>query len=244
MTSRKMHNSTVIKNLPDFPLVSQSSYPRGKGQLRNPGDMVLVWKTIEYFTPRSLLEIGFFGGQSMGLYLEAADLERVVSVDRDFSLSGTFDKLFPNNLVEFLNLDSKNLNLTETFDFITIDGDHGYSGVKNDIEKVLPLMHKDTILYMDEYCLFSGVEKVIKEYLYGQHDFVPFLAGTQGMFFHHVSHDANYFLDNFITNKADNFLIFNNEVNWNGFTVLFCEAPLVYTDSNELFLKTLEFYDL
>ena len=243
---KRMHTSETLKNLSDFPLIpiGLELNPRGKGTVRSPGDMFLVWKTIEYFAPKSLLEIGFYGGQSMGLYIESSNLERIVAVDVDYSHRATFDRLFPNNCIEFLNIDSKKLTLTETFDFITIDGDHRYPAVKNDIEKVLPLMHKNTILYMDEYCLCEGVEQVISEYLLGQHDFIPFLAGNQGMFFHHITHDANYFLDNFITEKSDNFLTFNNIIDWNGYTVLFCEAPLVYTDNTELFLKTLEFYDL
>jgi hypothetical protein len=206
--------------------------------------MFLVWKTIEYFQPRSLLEIGFYGGQSMGLYLEAGHLEKIVSVDIDYSERAVFDQIFPESSVEFICQDSRTLNLREKFDFITIDGNHDYEYVDSDLKKCLPLLQQHSILYMDEYSICPGVTQTIDENLLGQHDWVPFLAGPQGMFFHHISHAADEFLDNFIQFKADNFLRFTNVIDWNGFTVLFCEAPLVYTDNNELFLQTLKFYDL
>ena len=38
--------------------------------------------------------------------------------------------------------------------------------------------------------------------------------------------------------------IFRNNLNWNGFTVLFCEAPIIYTDNNQFFIDSLKFYDL
>lgn len=244
---KKLHQSLTLKNLSRFPIstVGLKRFPRGRGLIRNPGDMFLLWKTIEYFQPKTLLEIGFYGGQSMGLYLEAGNLEKIVSVDIDYTLRSVFDQLFPNNTnIEFICQDSRTLKLDQKFDFITIDGDHDYEYVNADLKNCLPLLKKDSILYMDEYSICPGVEKTINENLLGQHDWVPFLAGVQGMFFHHVSHSADDFLDVFIQTKADNFLRFTNVIDWNGFTVLFCEAPLVYTDSNELFLETLKFYNL
>ena len=76
-----MHTSETLKNLSDFPLIpiGLELNPRGKGTVRSPGDMFLVWKTIEYFAPKSLLEIGFYGGQSMGLYIESSKLERILN---------------------------------------------------------------------------------------------------------------------------------------------------------------------
>lgn len=243
---KKLHQSITLKNLEKFPITSKglNMFPRGKGLIRNPGDMFLVWKIIEYFQPKTLLEIGFYGGQSMGLYLESGDLEEVVSVDVTYNLKPFFDYLFPVNNIKFLCQDSKTINLDQQFDFITIDGNHDYEYVNSDVKKCLPLLKKNSILYMDEYDIEPGVKRSISENLLGQHDWIPFLAGVQGMFFHHISHSADDFLDNFIQNKADNFLKFTNNLDWNGFTVLFCEAPLVYTDSNELFLQTLKFYDL
>jgi len=243
---KKLHQSLVLKNLSKFPITSSGfdMFPKGKGLIRNPGDMFLVWKTIEYFQPKSLLEIGFYGGQSMGLYIEAGNLEKIVSIDIDYSQRTVFDQIFPDSDIEFICQDSRTLKLDQKFDFITIDGGHDYEYVNSDLKNCLPLLKSNSILYMDEYYICDGVKQTIDENLLGQHDWVPFLAGVQGMFFHHVSHDASDFLDTFIQNKADNFLQFTNTNNWNGFTVLFCEAPLVYTDSNELFLKTLEFYNL
>lgn len=242
----KMHQSVTLKNVSNFPITQGGliKYPRGKGLIRNPGDMFLLWKVVEYFQPKSLLEIGFWGGYSMGLCIEAGNIDRIVSVDIDYQHRSVFDQLFPTNNIDFLCQDSLDLDLTEKFDLIVIDGNHDYKYVDSDLKKCLPLLKKDSILYMDEYCLCPGVEQTVAENLLGQHDWVPFLAGVQGMFFHHVSHSADKFLDEFIVHKSDNFLKFDNKLDWNGFAVLFCEAPLVYTDSNQLFIDTLKFYDL
>jgi predicted O-methyltransferase YrrM len=243
----KMFTSRTLQNLNKFPITEAGLRfsPRGKGLIRNPGDMFLVWKTIEYFQPKSLLEIGFYGGQSMGLYLEAgSSYDKIVAVDITYRLRSVFDELFPATNIEFIKSDSREIELNEKFDFITIDGDHNYESVNCDLKKCLPLLKHNSILYMDEYSICPGVERTIAENLLGQHDWVPFLAGVQGMFFHHISHSADKFLDEFIQNKADNFLIFRNNLNWNGFTVLFCEAPIIYTDNNQFFIDSLKFYDL
>lgn len=242
-----MFESLVLENLDKFPIVNSGlkKFPRGKGLIRNPGDMYLVWKVIEHFQPKTLLEIGFYGGMSMGLYLEAGNsYDKIVSVDVSYDLKSTFDTLFPNPNIEYIQIDSKQLELDGKFDFITIDGDHEYETVNSDLKKCLPLLHHDSILYMDEYSICPGVEQTIAENLLGQYDWIPFLAGVQGMFFHHRSQSCDDFLDNIIQDKADNFLMFDNKLDWNGFTVLFCEAPLVYTDSTHLFIETLKFYNL
>ena len=243
----KMFNSRTLKNLNKFPITETGLrlFPKGKGLIRNPGDMFLVWKTIEYFQPKSLLEIGFYGGQSMGLYLEAGSLyDKIVAVDITYRFRSLFDELFPDTNIDFIESDSREIELNDKFDFITIDGNHDYEFVNSDLKKCLPLLKHNSILYMDEYSICPGVEQAIAENLLGQHDWVPFLAGVQGMFFHHVSHSADEFLDEFIQNKADNFLMFKNNINWNGFTDLFCEAPLIYTDSIQHFIDALKFYDL
>lgn len=243
----KMYTSRVLENLHAFPITQTglTRFPKGHGLIRNPGDMFLVWKTIEYFKPNTLLEIGFYGGQSMGLYLEAGGpYDKIVAVDIIYRLRSTFDELFPSTNIEFIQNDSTKIDFAEKFDFIVIDGSHDYEFVNQDVKKCLPLLHANSILYMDEYDIEPGVKQTIEENLLGQYDWVPFLAGPQGMFFHHVSHSADNFLDVFVQDKADNFLMFTNQTNWNGFTVLFCKAPLVYTDNINFFIDVLKYYDL
>lgn len=245
---KKLYKSKVLENLYRFPITEEglARYPNGKGLIRNPGDMFLLWKVVNYFNPKSLLEIGFYGGQSMGLCLEAGDFERIVSVDIDYKRNRVFNELFSDTSIEFRTQDSKTLvfDKDEKFDLIIIDGDHSYEAVNADFLNTFNLLHNNSILYMDEYSLCPGVAQTVEENLLGQRNWVPFLAGPQGMFFHHVSHSAADFLDYELQDSADKFLQFTNDTNWNGFNVLFCESPLVYTDNIHLMIDVLKFYDI
>jgi predicted O-methyltransferase YrrM len=206
--------------------------------------MFLLYKTLTYFQPKSVLEIGFGAGQSAGIILESTlPGTKIISVDKSNQYHDQFNKIFPNNGIEFMHLDSRNLSLNHNFDFVFIDGDHEYEGVYNDLTKCLPTLHRGSILCMDDYLHFNGVSKVIKDYLLGQNDFVPFLCGEQNMFFHHYTHDANKFLDSDIMKDTDDFIEFST-IDYHGFNVtkgrMFSKA---FTQDTNLFRQILKFYD-
>jgi hypothetical protein len=240
----KLHQSRVLHSISDFQFKNQTdSY----GFMRYANDMYLIWKVCEYFQPQSVLEIGFFAGQTFGLLLESTSSQtKLVSVDIDYSRLPIFEKMFDNDprfhQIRFIQDDSINLDLKELFDFIHIDGNHDYKYVLNDLEKSLNLMHKNTILCMDDYD-WPGVGQVINEHLLGQHDFVPFLSGDQEMFFHHISHSADDFLDGWIQDGAKNFIYFSN-YDFHGFTVLRSQLPKIFEENNSIFQQALQFYNL
>lgn len=228
----KLHQSAVLRNMDLFPML-----------MRYPNDIFLLWKTCEYFQPKSILEIGFYAGQSLGVVLEASGADaHFTSVDICYDLKSPFDHLFPTTNGQFLTMSSKDLELDQPFDLVHIDGDHSYEYVLNDVCKTLPLLHNNSILCMDDFKL-PGVEQVIKEHLLGQHDFVPFMSGDQEMFFHHVSHAADEFLDTWIQDKANNFIYFHNW-DYHGHTLLESKTPNLFVENRSMFLQALEFYNL
>ena len=188
----KFYQSTVMTNLDKFP----GAHVNGKMRLpRDNNDMLQLWRVCEYFQFKSFLEIGFSAGQTFGLFLDSIvdDDTKYVAVDNDFKRNqAIFESVFDNHPkrknIQFINVDSRDLELTEKFDFIHIDGDHRYEFVLNDVHKCLPLMHEKTILCMDDTLDF-GVEKVIKELLLGQNNFIPFLAGNKQILFCHKSNN-------------------------------------------------------
>jgi predicted O-methyltransferase YrrM len=211
--------------------------------MRYPNDMFLLWKTCEYFKPKSILEIGFFAGQSLGIIIEASGPDaHFTSVDTSYRLRDTFDHLFPSTNGKFMSIDSKDIELNEQFDFVHIDGDHSYEYVLNDVNKVLPLLHTNSIICMDDFKL-PDVAKVIKEQLLGQNNFVPFISGDQEMFFHHVGHIADEFLDTWIQDRATNFIYFHNW-DYHGYTLLESKTPILFVENQSMFLQALEFYNL
>ena len=238
----KLHQSRMLARISEFAVAKTDS-----GLMRAANDIYLMWKVCEYFQPKSILEIGFFAGQTFGQILEASvSATKLVSVDIDYSRRHIFEQVFDNDLrakqIQFIETDSMNLNLDEKFDFIHIDGNHDYEHVSNDLQKSLTWLHENTILCMDDYPT-AGVMRAIKEHLLGQHDFVPFLSGYQEMFFHHRSHSADEFLDKWIQQDATNFMHFSN-YDFHGFTVLKSQTPKIFEENSSMFYQALQFYNL
>lgn len=235
----KLHQSTVLNNIELF-LNTTGPDP---ALMRYPNDMFLIWKTCEYFQPKNILEIGFYKGQTLGLIYEASGTDsQFTSVDIRYQRKDLFDQLFPNPAGKFLNISSKDLTLDEKFDFVHIDGNHSYEYVLNDVHKVLPWLHNNSIICMDDFNL-PGVDQVIKEHLMGQHDFVPFMSGDQEMFFRHVSYATDEFLDHWIQDKANNFIYFHNW-DYHGYTLLESKTPNLFVENRSMFLQALQFYNL
>jgi predicted O-methyltransferase YrrM len=202
------HQSTVLKNLEKFPMDSLGQLPRDNN------DMLQMWRVCEYFQPKSILEIGFSAGQTFGLLLDCTnDDTKYVAVDNDFSRNAhIFEEIFGQHPkrknISMLNIDSRDLNLLDKFDFIHIDANHTYEFVLNDFLKCLPLLQTNSILCMDD-TLDYGVDRVIQEHLLGQHDFVPFLAGNKQIFFHHRSNNVQDFVKDFLPAGLTDFVIFD-----------------------------------
>lgn len=72
---------------------------------------------------------------------------------------------FMKDFVEVRVSDSKTLDLSiEMFDFVFIDGDHTYEGVKSDFLKVRPFMRNGSIIcFHDNSDDFPGVKQFISE---------------------------------------------------------------------------------
>jgi predicted O-methyltransferase YrrM len=202
------YQSTVLNNLEKFPIDNLGRLPRDHN------DMLQMWKVCKYFQPKSILEIGFSAGQTFGLLLDCTDDDtKYVAVDNDFARnSHIFEEIFSQHPkrknISMLNIDSRNLNLIDKFDFIHIDANHTYEFVLSDLLKCLPLLQSNSILCMDD-TLDPGVDQVIQEHLLGQHDFVPFLAGNKQIFFHHRSTDVQDFVKDFLPDGLTDFVIFD-----------------------------------
>lgn len=235
----KLYQSRTLANLDLF--------AADKGLMKQSNDIFLLWKVCEFYQPASILEIGFFAGQSFGFMFEATDSNAVYqSVDIDYTYKKVFDQVFHNDpkldQIKFFEIDSKQFLPTQQFDFVHVDGDHSYDYATHDIQKCLPLLHKGSILCIDDYHL-QGVHQAIIENLLGQNDFIPFLAGDQEMFFHHKSHSADVFLDDWIQQKSCNFMDFSN-YEFYGFTVLKATTPHIFVEHPNMFYQAVQLYKL
>lgn len=237
---KKLHQSKVLKNFSIFKTNLTFS-----GLMRDHESMYVLWKTIEYFDPKNILEIGFGKGQTLGLVTEVANTEsKIVSVDKCYQCLDEFKKMFPTHNTKFIEIDSKKLMLDQKFDFIIIDGDHSYEGAKKDLENCFSMLDQTGILVMDDWLHFDGVSRVIEENLLGQYDFVPFLCTNQQMFFTHISQPKDYFLDDQLIKNSVDFIEFTN-IEFHGFQVLKAQIHIkaIFKDTN-IFRSLLEFYQV
>ena len=244
----KLHESKTLKHIDRFRWTRYH-----ENRYWKPRDCIgyyVYWKLCEYFKPKSVLEIGFLEGLTFGLLFESTGADtKYVCVDIDLSpKENYFDFIFSDDLkyksITFIETDTKNLKLDQQFDLVHIDGSHSYEYVKNDLLKVLPLLHKNSILIMDDLTEhYPDVSQVVDEHLLGQHNFVPFLSTDREMFFHHVSHSADDFLDNFIQKDSTDIITFFN-YDYKGFTVLKGHVANFFNDNQSIFIDQLKKYNL
>jgi predicted O-methyltransferase YrrM len=211
--------------------------------------LFLYWKICEYFKPKTIIELGFLEGLTFGLMFESTGPDTTYTcVDHTYKSKHVFDELFHDHpkysAIDFVEIKTQDLELDKSFDLVHIDADHSYDCVKHDLEKVLPHLHKNSILIMDDFTNeFPGVSRAIEEYLLGQNSFVPFLAGDREMFFHHVTHDANDFLDNFLTKDSTNVMTFFNH-DYKGFNITRGHVANFFNDNEQIFFDQLAKYNL
>lgn len=139
---------------------------RGKGHFRkiepkqNPVEIESLYERVCALKPRRVLEIGTARGGSLYLWTQAAVADAViVSVDLPRGRFGggypecrvPFYESFaqPNQTLHLMRADShapqsvervRALFNNEAIDFIFIDGDHTYEGVKTDFDRYAPLV--------------------------------------------------------------------------------------------------------
>jgi predicted O-methyltransferase YrrM len=255
----KIYQSKVLNNLAMFDKQRLNDKivinPVSGGLMRGLTDMFLIWKTIEYFQPSKLLEIGSYAGQTLGLMLESAGPDsNITSIDISFNKFKIFDHLFPDSQVQRIQLDSLQFHAVDTFDFMHIDGHHDYEHALNDITKCLSMAHDDSIIVIDDYEKSNlGVGTAIETGILEQHDFVPFLLGDSNIFFHHCTHQSGDFLDRWIQERARNFIHFSN-INFGKHLVLrphfisqctlTSTMPGIFQRNLDFLLEATKFYDL
>lgn len=215
------------------------------GYMRYLNDMYILHKVCEYFQPCNVLEIGFFMGQTFGIIYEACPTTtHLTSVDINYKHKGTFDKLFPDqNRMTFVHQDSKDISFDpNSFDFVMVDGDHSYEYASNDIEKAFQCIQQNGILAVDDW-IMEGVEKAIITQIINKTDWVPFLYADSVLYFHHPSHDASYFLDEWL-HQCREFVKLHNitlKLGNSEFTVL--KSFIRYESIND-FLSILKQYNI
>lgn len=133
-------------------------------------------------SPKTVLEIGSFYGATLWNFIEYNDnLRKIVSIDLPIPPSdGRYNEMLKSRAlwkswvagkeVELIDIqgDSHNpetlaLISNERFDFIFIDGDHSYEGVKKDWEMYSPLINKGGLVVFHDSTGYDSVKKLCDE---------------------------------------------------------------------------------
>ena len=140
----------------------------------NPGDRRAIYFLIMALKPRNVLEVGTHIGAST-IYIAAAlkrlnaggKLTTVDVIDVNYPEHGSWKKVgmskSPTNFAAELSL----LNLiqfhtgpslefmrrtNQRFDFVFLDGDHAASTVYQELGAALPLIHRESVVLLHDYC--------------------------------------------------------------------------------------------
>jgi len=123
----------------------------------------------EFFSHGRILEIGTESGVFAKFLLSLAELEKLVTVDIDYSLF----KLQPQENLECLKGYSHEVlpKLTEHFSLIYLDAAHDYKNVKMDLIAMAHLLRPGTVLVFNDFAImdknfgFYGVHRAASEFV-------------------------------------------------------------------------------
>jgi predicted O-methyltransferase YrrM len=236
----KFHETLALKNLNLFQSVKRR---------RVNFELLLLFYVIKYFDSKSILEIGFGEGCSFGVMCEAAsESSELTTVDIAHSRT-IFDHIYSEypldckERIKFLTMSS--LDFVEDpgkYDFILVDGDHHMPTVYKDLVNVSKLIKSTGIIMIDDYDQ-EGPNIAIDQFLELNTGFVPFLIDDQGVYFHHISHCADQFLD---VELEKIFASFGNLSNttYKSFLVKKVSCPPVVSGNNDIFALICDRCDL
>jgi predicted O-methyltransferase YrrM len=234
----KFHETEVFKNLHLYDQKNRLNF-----------ELLLLFYLIKYFDARTLLEIGFDEGCSFGAMIEAtADHSVLTAVDICFNRS-LFNKFYHHTRhvndkkITLLNMSSLEFtDDTNKYDFINVDGDHTMPVVYHDLVNASKLIKQTGIIMIDD-CAQEGVNTAIDQFLTLGTDFVPFLLDEQGVYFHHISHDASEFLDVELERIFASFAHLPN-VTYKSFLVKQIKCLPAITSDNDVFSLICKKYNL
>ncbi len=103
-------------------------------------------------SPKTIMEIGIGRGGSSWAFSKIEGIERHIAIDLPNGPWGGCPELTATSF-EYIAGDSQKVELPNTLvDFLFIDGDHSYAGVKADYERYSPLVRSGGLIAFHDIC--------------------------------------------------------------------------------------------
>lgn len=135
---------------------------------------------LKYIKKKSIcMEIGVFKGDFSQQILDICKPSKLylIEINTEYcnELNIKFKKEIDNNIVEIINENSINaLNKfgVESIDYIYIDADHTYEGVKNDLNKSHKILKKKGYIGLNDYIYFDYILPLEYGIMQASHEFI------------------------------------------------------------------------
>jgi len=121
-------------------------------------DLEVLLNMAKSFDIRNILEIGTWKGYSAEVWIKAFFPNKFVTIEKEPKFSDAVEIKNINHKY-FWNTNSHSNEIkfnTELYDFLFIDGDHSYGGVKKDFEMYSPLVKKGGLIVFHDIIYVSN----------------------------------------------------------------------------------------
>ena len=129
-----------------------------RNSLQTPGYCRLLWRLIQHFKPQNILELGTSLGLTTSYMALAMPHGRVFSIEGCPQTAAKAKELWESMSISNISLFSGSFGDTlqgvlthmQKIDFVYIDGGHNYTGVMHIFGEILPYLHRESVLVIDD----------------------------------------------------------------------------------------------
>ncbi|MDX9942549.1 MAG: class I SAM-dependent methyltransferase [Bacteroidales bacterium] len=135
--------------------------------LQSPALCALLYRSVMYFSPLTILELGTSLGITTAYLAKAAPHARIITLEGCGQTAARAEALFKKNSLS--NIEVRTGAFQHTLipalddlkkpDLVYLDGDHSYEGVMNNYRLISKYMHNNSVLILDDIRWSKGMRK-------------------------------------------------------------------------------------
>jgi len=142
-----------------------------RNSLQTPAMCHLLWRLAQYFTPKTILEVGTSLGITTSYLARAAPEAKIITLEGCPQTASRakvlFDECGATNVDLHIGLFEctlpKVLKQLVQVDMVYLDGDHGYQAVMQNFNTILDHIHQGSVLIVDDIRWSKGMKKAWRQ---------------------------------------------------------------------------------